>query len=206
MEQNSLNKLEMAKKRDHKVLITDEAIDKVPYIRYREIPEEECEIIYRLARQVLQLSKDENNSNEVAIAYSFDSQKVIADENIFAIQFGDEHSVDPMADALSYHLITTSQKCMVVSLHNHPSLSLISANDIRFFLQYASIHLLIIVTNFGSISYMVKSKKYDYGKAVALLNTTITMHNKADGLKGYQEASKFFINNCYQAGIIYDDK
>ncbi|MCI8717106.1 MAG: hypothetical protein K1W19_19065 [Lachnospiraceae bacterium] len=33
------NDLEMEKKRDHKIIITDEAIAKVPYIRYQEIPE-----------------------------------------------------------------------------------------------------------------------------------------------------------------------
>ena len=34
-----LNDLEMAKKRDHKIMITDEAINKVPLVQYKEIPE-----------------------------------------------------------------------------------------------------------------------------------------------------------------------
>jgi hypothetical protein len=33
---NNLKDLKMAKKRDHKVLITDEAINKVPRIQYKE--------------------------------------------------------------------------------------------------------------------------------------------------------------------------
>ena len=37
----SLNDLEMAKKRDHKIIITDEAINKVPRVQYKEIPETE---------------------------------------------------------------------------------------------------------------------------------------------------------------------
>ncbi len=57
-----LETLEMAKKRDHKIMITDEAIEKVPYIRYKEIPEEEYPIIQMLVKKVLQLSKDENES------------------------------------------------------------------------------------------------------------------------------------------------
>lgn len=69
-------RLRMSKKRDHKIMITEEAIRKVPFIRYREIPEDEYEIIHELAKQVLQLSKDENGSNEVAITYSFDSKKL----------------------------------------------------------------------------------------------------------------------------------
>ena len=31
----------MAKKRDHKIMITDEAINKVPRVQYKEIPETE---------------------------------------------------------------------------------------------------------------------------------------------------------------------
>lgn len=34
-----MNELEMAKKRDHKILITDESIEKVPLVKYKEIPQ-----------------------------------------------------------------------------------------------------------------------------------------------------------------------
>lgn len=101
-------------------------------------------------------------------------------------------------------MITSEVLC--ISGKNQPSLSLVSVADIRFFLQYGSIRLLIIVTNLGSISYLVKSKKFDYKKAVKLLNQTIQKYNEASDLKGYQEATKFFIKNCYKAGIIYEDK
>lgn len=50
-------RLRMSKKRDHKIMITEEAIRKVPFIRYREIPEDEYEIIYELAKQVLRHGK-----------------------------------------------------------------------------------------------------------------------------------------------------
>lgn len=206
MDFSELTSLEMAKKRDHKIMITEEAIKKVPYIQYREIPVEEYEIIYRLIKQVLWLSKEENDSNEVAITYSFDADKAIAQEEVVGVQFGEEHSVNPMADALTYHLIMSSQECMVVSMHNHPSLSLISVTDIRFFLQYGSIRLLVIVTNLGNVSYMVKGKNFDYVKAVELLNQTIQKYNESSNLKGYQDATKYFINNCYKAGIIYEDR
>lgn len=65
---------------------------------------------------------------------------------------------------------------------------------------------MVIVTNLGSVSYMVKSKKYDYRKAVELLNQTIQKYNESTDLKGYQEATRFFISNCYKAGIIYEDR
>lgn len=206
MELHELSSLEMAKKRNHKIPITDKAIEKVPFIKYREIPTEEYEIIHNLAKQVLQLSKDKNDSNEVAITYSFDKEKALSQEDVIAIQFGDEHSVNPLADALTYHLIMSSKECTVISLHNHPSLSLVSVTDIRFFLQYGSIKLLIIITNLGHISYMVKTSNFNYPKAVSLLNQTIQQYNASSNLKGYQDATKYFINNCYTAGIIYKDR
>lgn len=114
--------LKMAKKRDHKIMITEEAIKRVPYIEYREIPNEEYKIIHELVCQVLKLSKEENNSNEVAITYSFDTDKVMKQEDVIGVQFGDEHSVN------------------------------------------------------------------------------------SSGLKGYQDATKYFISNCHRVGIIYEDR
>ena len=39
MLEEHLAALEEAKKRDHKIMITDEAINKVPRVQYKEIPE-----------------------------------------------------------------------------------------------------------------------------------------------------------------------
>lgn len=77
----NLNDLEMAKKRDHKIMITDEAINKVPRVQYKEIPETEYDNLRELARQVLQISKDENDSNEVAVTYSLQSAQLIEKAN-----------------------------------------------------------------------------------------------------------------------------
>ena len=38
-EKTFTNELEMAKKRDHKIIITDDAIAKVPLVKYKEIPQ-----------------------------------------------------------------------------------------------------------------------------------------------------------------------
>ena len=57
-----VRELEMAKKRNHKVMITDEAIRKVPRVQYKNIPESEYSIIQELAKNVLWISKTENNS------------------------------------------------------------------------------------------------------------------------------------------------
>ena len=175
-----LDSLEMSKKRDRKVMITEEAIRKVPYVLYREIPEQEYDIIQSLAKRVLEFARERNDSNEVAITYSYDPAMILAGEE--------------------------SQECAVVSLHNHPSLSLVSLMDIRFFLRYHSIKLLVIVTNMGSVSYLVKSSKYEYAAAIDFVNDVITMHNIADNIKGYQKAVQYFLSNCYKVGIIYEDR
>ena len=53
---------------------------------------------------------------------------------------------------------------------------------------------------------MVKSRRYDYVKAVRLLNQTIQLHNKASNLKEHQKAARYFIGNCHKAGIIYENR
>ena len=53
---SNLNDLEMAKKRDHKIMITDEAINKVPRIQYRDIPECEYDNLWELVKNVLTIS------------------------------------------------------------------------------------------------------------------------------------------------------
>lgn len=60
----SIYELEQAKKRDRKVYITDIAIDKVPFIKYDGFSESRNKIMQELAKDVLLLSKEKNNSNE----------------------------------------------------------------------------------------------------------------------------------------------
>ena len=55
---SDLHDLEMAKNRDHKIMITDEAINKVPRIQYRDIPESEYDNLWDLAKNVLKISKE----------------------------------------------------------------------------------------------------------------------------------------------------
>lgn len=202
-----LKDLKMAKKRDHKILITDEAISKVPCVKYKEIPETEYDNLKELARQVLQISKDENDSNEVALTYSLESAQLIEKgERYLGVALGTEHDVDPLSDSTSYHLIHASKKCVVLVMHNHPSLSAFSLSDIQFLLKYETVKLMVVITNLGSISYLVKNSKYDFEKAVVLLNEAIDINNKAKNIKGLQEAADYFLKSCYNVGIDYEKR
>lgn len=202
-----LKDLEMAKKRDHKIMITDEAIKKVPKIQYKNIPESEYNIIQKLAKKVLYISKNENNSNEVAITYSMNSIECIRrGEEYIGVALGSEHEVDPISNTTAYHLVSSAKECIVIVLHNHPSLSNFSLSDVQFLLRYASIKMMIVVTNLGSISYLVKGKRYAYENAVALFNESISSSNEARDLKGLQKAADYFLKNCYMVGIDYNNQ
>ncbi len=202
-----VNDLEMAKKRNHKIMITYEAINKVPHVKYKEIPETEYDNLQELARQVLKISKEENNSDEVAVTYSLESIKLIeTGKRYIGIALGTEHAVDPLSDSTSYHLIRTSKDCVVIVLHNHPSLSAFSLPDIHFLLRYETVKMMVVVSNLGSISYLVKNRKYDFEKAVMLLNKAVDLNNKANKLKDLQDAAYYFLKNCYNVGISYENR
>ena len=47
-----LDELQMAKKRDHKIMITDEAINKVPRIKYKHIPEVEYDTLWNVEKNL----------------------------------------------------------------------------------------------------------------------------------------------------------
>ena len=90
----SINDLEMAKKRSHKIMITDVSIKKVPLIKYREIPESEYLMLQDLVKEVLLVSKNDNDSNEVALTYSLDYRNLIAEGKEFmGVALGDRKSV-----------------------------------------------------------------------------------------------------------------
>lgn len=78
VEDNTMQDLEMAKKRDHKIMITNQAIEKVPLVKYKEIPETEYQMIQDFAKEVLRVSMEKNDSNEVALTYSLDYRALIA--------------------------------------------------------------------------------------------------------------------------------
>jgi arginyl-tRNA synthetase len=206
-DKTKLKDLEMAKKRDHKIMITDEAISKVPRIQYKGIPESEYNTIQELAKNVLQISKDENDSNEVAITYSMNSvERIQNGEEYVGVALGCEHDVDPISNTTAYHLVVNAKECIVIILHNHPSLSDFSLSDVKLFLEYASIKMMVVITNLGSITYLVKDVAYSYKKAVTLLNEAINMNNEAENLKDLQRAADYFLKNCYSVGINYDDR
>lgn len=203
---DKLKELSMSKKRDHKIMITDIAISKISEIKCDYISEEDCKNLQKLSQQVLFISKHRNESNEIAMTYRLGTR---LDEKIgeqVGLSFGTEHSVDPLQDTISYHMICSAKACEIVLLHNHPSLSKFSLKDIQFFLRQASLKMMIMVTNAGSISYLVKTNKYTFSEATKLCNKAIELHNEASNLKEFQVATEFFLRRCYNVGIRYESR
>ena len=53
---------------------------------------------------------------------------------------------------------------------------------------------------------MVKSKKYDLKKAIALFNEAVDKNNAAEKLKDMQNAADYFLKNSHIVGIDYDNR
>jgi hypothetical protein len=39
-----------------------------------------------------------------------------------------------------------------------------------------------------------------------LYNNAVSMHNGGSGIQEYQKAVSYFLSNCYQANIVYEDR
>ncbi len=195
-----MRELEQAKRRDRKVYITDIAIEKVPYIEYRGFDSEKCKIMQELTRNVLLLSKEENDSNEVAITCDLGSSNPL---DKFGIALGTEHEVDILADTLSNHIIVSQDSVAVVVMHNHPSTQTFSLQDIQFFLQYNMIEVMVVVSNQGSVHYMMREKGYDYRKAFQLFQESIAELTPYSHVAEQYLAALSFLAKCSEVGLLY---
>lgn len=79
-------------------------------------------------------------------------------------------------------------------------------SDVQFLIRYASVKMMVVVTNLGSIQYLAKGKGYAFDKAVTLFNEAVSANNAANDLKSLQKAADHFLKNCYMAGIDYDNR
>lgn len=204
IEEKKLSDLE-ANKRKHKVEITDIAISKVPYIKYKGIPEDSYKTLQELAKMVLILARENNNGDETAITYSLDAPELVLDgEECLTISYGDAHSVDPLQSTMANHLVITAQGCVVIILHNHPNLSKISLQDVSYLFRFASIKMIVAVTNTGSVNYIVKTDKYDRLGSMKLFYECLELLKRARNLKERQDATDKFLNNCYKYGMLFE--
>lgn len=196
----SVNELEQAKKHDSKVCITDIAIKKVPYIEYKNLTESKNKIMQRLAKEVLFLAKNCNDSNEVAITCDLALENPLES---YGVCLGEEHSVDVCSDTQSNHLIISAKMCTVVILHNHPSLQTFSLDDIRFFVANRGISILVVVSNQGKVHYIYKDKKYSESETVQLFNECVAGLAKSSSVSERYNRALSFLARCSETGLFY---
>ena len=185
-----------SKDRFRKVEITDIAIKKVQRISYKGLTEDQNDILYRLARLVLIRSKAENNSNEVA--YTID----LADlDGKRGFAKGDEHGVNVGSDSDSYHLVDAGDDVAIV--HNHPSTQTLSLQDIYLFLTNAPIKVIVVVSNQGTVHYLMKDKNYSFASARDLYNSCVgELPDKPPAKESYGAALDF-LTHCTEVGLYY---
>lgn len=195
-----LESLEMAKEHGKKVYITDIAINKVPFIQYQGFTKEQNDVMRELAQEVLTVSKDENDSNEVAITCDLGADNPL---EVYGVSFGTEHEVDVRADTLSNHILVSQKSVAVVVLHNHPSTQTFSIQDIRFFIEFSVLEVMVVVSNQGTVHYLKREKSYDLKKAITLFNECVVNLKKDSPLREVYFAALSFLAKSSEAGIYY---
>lgn len=187
--------LEQAKKRDHKIFITDIAINKVPYVKTKEMTNYLAQIIQKEHKNILKIAKEENNSNEVLSIISLRDLKIIHVK-------GDEFSVNPSNTIEVRTLFSIAKRKEIMYLHNHPSTNKFSLPDILSFIREGQLGLISVVTNQGEVYILQKSKLYDFNKTKILFSKIYldyTNHKLTHG-----EAVNQFLKQCYEGGIYYE--
>ena len=186
-----------AKKRNKKVYITDIAIEKVPYIRYKGMNEAQNRTMQKLARLMLKIAKTENDSNEVAVTWDMTSRGV----EHYGIDRGDEDGVRLGGDPVSYHLLNSGEKVVLVLLHNHPSTRTFSLEDIYLLIRQDNLKYMVMVSNQGQIHYMKKEEDFNAENAGMMYNN-IRSEGKRQGTGVYQ-MSLIFLQRCDEVGLFY---
>lgn len=186
--------LEQAKKRDHKIYVTDVSIEKVAKVNISDFSETQNDLLLAKHKKLLRLSKDENNSNEVLLIgdLNFNSEVMVR---------GREFVVSPADNPFAVSVIEKADRKSLIYMHNHPSTNTFSVADIDTFICESSIKTMSVVTNQGEVYVLNKLKNYDYNKIRNLLRNLYNSFPK--GEIDDKEFISLFIKHCKEGGIEY---
>lgn len=187
-------RLEQAKTRDRKIMVTDVAIDKVPYVQIPKVPASTCRAIQDEHKEILRIAMAKNKSDEVLSVWNYSKGRI-------ARVLGSENHVDPSSSPEAVSLFNTAGKNELFYLHNHPSTKKFSFSDVMEFIRFAQIGIMAVVTNQGEVYIMHKSSRYSFEKAQAVFNDVYTDYAK--GKINDIEAVDRFLKNCGKGGIDY---
>lgn len=186
--------LEQAKKRDHKIYITDVAINSVDKVKPSDFTDEQASNMQIKHKELLMLSKDKNESNEVLFIddLNFKSEVQI---------LGEEFVVSPAKNPFAVSVVKNAERQSLIYLHNHPSTNNFSVADIDTFICEGSIKAMSVVTNQGEVYVLNRRANYEYNKARQLMSETFYSFEE-DEIDN-NEFVRRFIKKCNEGGIEY---
>lgn len=88
-------------------------------------------------------------------------------------------------------------------MQNHPSTQTFSLQDIQFFLQYPMLEVIVVVSNQGTVHYMMRENEYDYKKAFQLFKECISELTPNSPVMEQYLASLSFLAKCSEVGLYY---
>ena len=186
--------MEQAKKRDHKIFITKQAIEKVDCVQPSDFTSSQALAMRQKHKELLEIAKTKNNSNEVLFIedLQFSSEVQV---------MGSEFVVSPGKSPFAVSVLINADRQSLIYLHNHPSTNSFSVGDIDTFVCERAIKVMSVVTNQGEVYVLNKTDKYSFEGTRALLNSIY--NHFPDGEIDDKDFVKLFLSRCREGGIEY---
>lgn len=186
--------LEQAKKRDHKVYVTEVAIEKVDKVKLSDFTDKQADSMQKKHKELLKLAMEKNESNEVLFIddLNFKSEVQI---------LGDEFVVSPGKNPFAVSIVSHAERQSLIYLHNHPSTNTFSVGDIDTFACERAIKAISVVTNQGEVYILNKLDNYSFKETKKILNDIYDSFPKGE-IDDKEFVSKF-LKQCNRGGIEY---
>ena len=186
--------MEQAKKRDHKIFITDTAIEKVSLVKPSDFSYSQASLMKSKHKELLNVAKKQNNSNEVLFIENLDFNNEVRIS-------GNEFVVSPGKNQFAVSVIAHAERQSLIYLHNHPSTNTFSVGDIDTFVCEKAIKAISVVTNQGEVYILNKLDNYSFNNTRKLLNEIYQSYPNGD--IDDRDFVKKFLKRCYEGGIEY---
>lgn len=188
--------MEQAKKRDHKIYITETAIDKVSEVKIKGFSDSQNKHLKSKHKELLEVAKNKNNSNEVLKICDMDFKSDVT-------VLGDEFGVNPNSNPFAVSVVRNAEPNSLAFLHNHPSTNNFSIADIDTFIGNKNIGLMSVVTNQGNVYIVHKNEKYSYHKSREILMSAFETLRRQDKYSN-DNLVNIFLKESYKGGIDYE--
>lgn len=194
IESEEVNGLEQAKKRDHKIYITDIAVEKVSKADIPYLTAEQNYRIFENHKELLRTSKNKNDSDEVALLFDLNSDETV-------VKLGDEHEVNIFLNPNAVSLADHSDPNSLFLAHNHPSTQDFSYSDLGVFLMNDSIGGISVVSNAGDVHILFKTENYNFDGAYEYISGIRRKYSDYDA-ETDKAIVKEFLKNSRKIGIL----